>query len=709
VLVLFEEHFGKLLQGDLAMPFRRSALCCALLLSSLATLPFLTGCGSSTNQTGMVYIAQTSLPNVVAGNSYNAALTASFGVAPYTFTVSGGALPAGLTFTATSTGGTITGTATTVGSYTFTITVKDSSGQTNSATYTVGVTGLSGQYFFYEQYYVADGAPGVKPAANSSSSHRRGWPSQAMLQQAALHPLHHSAPGLAARISRMKNMHAIPAQGSFDSSIAWGSVAGSITLDGSGNITGGEYDANSSYGATSGVVTGGTYLLNPNSSGSLSLQLDGNAGPTFIVGAHNLNSSTFADQTSAMVEATEGSGFFEYGDAQLMLQTKSALATPLSSNWVFGMRGETCYECTQSAQGDLLTAGLFNFDGQGSITNTSQADVTTFFDTDTGVGLGGTIGTTPDNYGRTTAALSTNTYDNGALPVNYAVYSIDATHAYVISLDQITQSLPPYLYGPLDQQADLTFANSTVTGNYVVWGSSEDLINEVTPDSSSDTQISLLAADGDGNVSGSGDFNYAGNVETGVAFSGSYAVSSLGRVAVSNGADSGVEHGRSYIGHPSKPAKVHSNIENNGASLVFWLVDASHGFGLQQTYGGEEPAQLTLGQQAAGTFSNGSFSGNFGLGSEFASTGATLLAAGTVSADGSGNLTGTVGAASFDSAGVGPITATYTVGANGRGTATGSSAGVFASSTFYILNSGQIVAMDTDSTDPAPGIFDILQ
>ena len=603
----------------------------------------------------------------------------------------------------------ISGTPTTVGSYMFTIGVKDSAGQSNTAVYTFGVTGLSGQYFFYEQYYYDYYSQ--QSVQQASSKGHRGWPSRAMLQQAALHPEHHAAPRLSAQLSRMNGMHPTPAQGSFNSSIEWGSVAGSVTLDGSGNVTGGEYDENSSYGTTSGTITGGSYGLSGNSSGTLSLILDGNAGPQFFVGAHALNGKTFANQTAALAESTtDGATYIEYGDGQLMLQTGSALGTPLASNWVFGLRGETCYECDQSATGDLLTAGLLNFDGAGSVTNTSVADVTTGFDTDTGVALAGTIGTTPDAFGRTTVALSSNTYGDGALPVNYVVYTIDATHAYVISVDQIGQSLTPYLYGPLDQQAQIDFEAATVSGNYVVWGSGEDVANETTPDSTSDTQISLLTADGSGNVSGSGDFNYAGSVETGVAYSGTYAVAANGNVSVNGGGDSGAVHKGSYVGHPSQGTKSHTKVQDsNDASYSFWMASDTQGFGLQLTYGDYEPAAVTIGQQSSGTFSNASLSGSYGVGSEFTATSNSLLVAGTAAADGAGNLTGSLGVSSNAGYGNGSISATYTVGSNGRGTASGTANSLLSSTTFYIVSSGEIVATDTSSSDPAPGIIDIQQ
>jgi len=68
------------------------------------------------------------------GTSYSATLTASGGTSPYTYAVTSGSLPAGLSL---SSGGAISGTPTTAGSYTFTVTATDSSSYTGSQSYTV--------------------------------------------------------------------------------------------------------------------------------------------------------------------------------------------------------------------------------------------------------------------------------------------------------------------------------------------------------------------------------------------------------------------------------------------------------------------------------------------------------------------------------------------------------------------------------------------
>ena len=87
-----------------------------------------------------VSIATTTLPGGLVNNTYNGSVSALGGTVPYTFSVTSGVLPAGLTLNSTT--GTITGTPTgangtlttlngqTFVSYSFTVQVKDAQGQT---------------------------------------------------------------------------------------------------------------------------------------------------------------------------------------------------------------------------------------------------------------------------------------------------------------------------------------------------------------------------------------------------------------------------------------------------------------------------------------------------------------------------------------------------------------------------------------------------
>ncbi len=77
------------------------------------------------------------LPNGTVGSAYSQTITASGGTAPYSFAVTNGALPAGLTLAGS---GTISGTPTTAGTFTVTIRGTDANGCFGDRTIPVVVT-----------------------------------------------------------------------------------------------------------------------------------------------------------------------------------------------------------------------------------------------------------------------------------------------------------------------------------------------------------------------------------------------------------------------------------------------------------------------------------------------------------------------------------------------------------------------------------------
>ena len=88
---------------------------------------------------GVLAITTASLPNGTVGTPYSQTLAATGGTAPYTFAVTSGALPAGLSLNATT--GQISGTPTAVVTSTpLTIRVTDANGQTATANLTLTIT-----------------------------------------------------------------------------------------------------------------------------------------------------------------------------------------------------------------------------------------------------------------------------------------------------------------------------------------------------------------------------------------------------------------------------------------------------------------------------------------------------------------------------------------------------------------------------------------
>ena len=81
-------------------------------------------------------VAPSTLSNPAIGTAYSQTLTASNGTAPYTFAITSGALPAGLSL---SSAGVLSGTPTAGGSFSFTVTATDANSFTASRAYTVTI------------------------------------------------------------------------------------------------------------------------------------------------------------------------------------------------------------------------------------------------------------------------------------------------------------------------------------------------------------------------------------------------------------------------------------------------------------------------------------------------------------------------------------------------------------------------------------------
>ncbi|MFD0724952.1 putative Ig domain-containing protein [Lysobacter brunescens] len=86
--------------------------------------------------TPAIAVNPASLPDPTAAVAYSQVITATGGAAPYTFAVTAGSLPPGITLASS---GALTGTSNQVGTYNFTITATDNFGQTGSRAYTVTI------------------------------------------------------------------------------------------------------------------------------------------------------------------------------------------------------------------------------------------------------------------------------------------------------------------------------------------------------------------------------------------------------------------------------------------------------------------------------------------------------------------------------------------------------------------------------------------
>lgn len=91
----------------------------------------------TTGGCGLITVSPSSLSSGFLGTPYNATISASGGAVPYTFAVTTGALPPGLSL---SSGGALTGTPTSNGSYDFTVTATDAGSCVGLRSYSITVT-----------------------------------------------------------------------------------------------------------------------------------------------------------------------------------------------------------------------------------------------------------------------------------------------------------------------------------------------------------------------------------------------------------------------------------------------------------------------------------------------------------------------------------------------------------------------------------------
>jgi hypothetical protein len=113
------------------------ALTTALGSVTLAGGNIVGGCSTPANGCPTITLSPSTLANGAVGVAYNQAIVATGGAGPYTYAVTAGSLPAGLVLNPAT--GALTGTPTSAGPATFTVTATDANGCAGSVSYTMAV------------------------------------------------------------------------------------------------------------------------------------------------------------------------------------------------------------------------------------------------------------------------------------------------------------------------------------------------------------------------------------------------------------------------------------------------------------------------------------------------------------------------------------------------------------------------------------------
>ena len=610
-------------------------------------------------------------PNAIVNVAYTDTLTAAGGIAPYKYAVTTGALPAGLSLSPTT--GVISGTPTTVGASSFTVTVTDTESPTPQTanlalvllvTYPVtpNDSELKGPYAYLFQGY-DDEVAGV------------------LAYQTA--------------------------------------TVGSFTASGTGVISVGELDANhQSSTATGNTISSnkflGTYTIGTDSRGFITLTTLNANGTTVTTATYAISLKV---PTGLATVSTQGS-LIEYdsnqlagtkGSGSLLAQTASAISTGLTGSYAFGLQGDTtcAISCTVGILGGpSASVGEFTANASGStIAGTGDANIsTTTYPSST---LAGSYGTADANGRVQLSMLTANVPTN--YPTDYAVYLVDGNSAFIMSTDK--HSSFTLLAGSAQARTQTTFSNASLDNSFIGYENAATnpglvaglVLQNVLNFSTATIFRTTATADGNCNVTNVdvGGLSALTSGLTGIlggllgldTILGTYSTTGPITCAVSN-------IGRGTLQYPQEYGLLGILIGTPPPPRIVYLSAPDKGYFLESSYA----AIGNIEAQTGSPYSAANFDGTYVYGGTAASSVASINSSGTITANGAGAETSTVD----ENTGVGTINVLQ-LGVAGSGTYTTPNAttGRFTLNTtdvIYVISPGRLVMLDTSALTTSPTI-----
>lgn len=279
------------------------------------------------------------------------------------------------------------------------------------------------------------------------------------------------------------------------------SAAGSVTLDGAGNVMSGEEDYNNAAGITSTAitVTGGTYTLGQDGQGTITLDL---SDPTVGVAGVQTLAVTFVNLNHARViqfddtATSSGSLDFQTFTAGDLTQITGGYA--LEYNGVDVNPGEGLY----------VAGGVATADGAGNFTPMT-IDENVAGNLFIGDSVAGAY-SAPDANGRGTSNIG---------PLNFAYYIVNSECLRIVDIDAAITTAGSF-YGQGSSAG--TFTNAAL-GTSVFTESGSGSFGFLST-------AGQLTLDGSGNITaGFGDANEGNGTPTNGAITGTYALDATGR------------------------------------------------------------------------------------------------------------------------------------------------------------------------------------
>jgi hypothetical protein len=621
------------------------------------------------------------LPNAILGVFYTHTLSATGGTTPYTYSLTVGSLPPGISLAAD---GVISGTPTAVGDFSFTVTVTDSSSpeQTASLPLTLLVvypttpndSELKGPYAFLFQGYddVVSGVLAFQTA-----------------------------------------------------------TVGSFTADGTGVISAGELDSNhqSSNPAGTTVSTSsfvGTYQINSDNRGLMTITMlnpDGTVAQTstYAISLQAPVSPSTISTQGDLIEFDSDQAVGTRGSGTLLAQTTSTFAAGLNGSYAFGMSGDTpcLISCTIGiASGPVATVGAFTANGSGDIsTGTADANIATF--NFASAPLTGSY-EPADQNGRAQLTLVNTSIFDGLYPEDYAVYIVNANQVFLMSTDK--HSAYTLLAGSAQLQTQSTFDNTSMNGAFIGYENAQSdpgLLGTTLQNVLNYSSATIFRATGDASgtctttdVDSAGLTSLVDNL-TGIANKTTLLQALLGEYEATGNSSCTVSSiGRGVLDYPLPPSAISTLLETLGlptgppAPRVFYLVSPNKGYFLETGYAGLgnfEP-------QTGSPFSLATLDGTYVEGTIPASSLASINTSGHFTANGNGQANYTLD----ENVGVGTInvlqvgttaSTTYSLSdPNNNPATTGRYLLGDGTTVLYAISPDRFVVLNTNPLTTSPGV-----
>ncbi len=436
--------------------------------------------------TAVLTIATTSLPAGALGVPYNAFVDAAGATGTFTWTVTSGSLPAGLTFltTSTSSSAEISGTPTVLGTSKFTVQVTDAAG--TSVTQALSITvnpppplsiatgslpngtvdtsysqtlqassgaqpytwSLTGGNLPFGLSLAPGGLISGTPVATGTFGFTVKVVDSSTPQQTASASLSIRIDQGFTNNSRLNGHYAFSVRG-FDTNGLF-VAAGSFVADGSGNISSGIMDINDTGGLPLNETFGGTYSIGQDGLGYMTFNVltGGTGSRSFalsMMAGNNANISEFDDSTGGFINNTaRNSGV-------LMQQDTTAFnMTSIINDYAFGFLG------VDSSKNRFGMAGDFHADGAGNFTSGLLDSDDASSGLASGVAFTG-IYTAITSSGRGQATITT-----AQATTIYSFYVVNSGELFVVGIDPFTPGGNPLASGMILQQtsgSDFTAAS----------------------------------------------------------------------------------------------------------------------------------------------------------------------------------------------------------------------------------------------------------